>query len=61
MSTETPYASDPNSPRWPFYAMVLFAFIICVTYWRSCSFSGSSVSDAPAVAAAPAPAAPEAH
>ncbi len=53
MSHDTPYASDPNSPRWPLYAMSLFALIICIIFWRGCHFSGS---DAPA----PMPAAVEA-
>lgn len=60
MSHDTNYTPDVNSPRWPFYAMVLFSLIICIIFWRGCHFSGTSMSDAPAVAEAPAPAAQEA-
>lgn len=67
MSTKDTYTPHPNSARWPFYAMSLFALVCCIIFWRSCHFSGKDpappVAEAAAVpvkAEAPAPAAPAA-
>jgi hypothetical protein len=55
MSSNDTYTPHPNSARWPFYLMMLFAAVICITFWRSCEFSGTSMDDAaPTPAAAPA-------
>ena len=48
MSTKDTYTPHPNSARWPFYAMSLFALVCCIVMWRSCKFSGNDP-------AAPAP------
>ncbi len=53
MSSNDTYTSDPNSPRWPLYAMTLLALICCIVMWRSCDFSKGD----PAPAIAPADAA----
>ena len=67
MSTKDTYTPHPNSARWPFYAMSLFALVCCIIFWRSCHFSGKDpappIAEAAAVpvkAEAPAPAAPAA-
>lgn len=67
MSTKDTYTPHPNSARWPFYAMSLFALVCCIIFWRSCHFSGkdpappvAEVAAAPVKAEAPAPAAPAA-
>lgn len=55
MSSNDTYTPHPNSARWPFYLMMLFAAVICITFWRSCEFSGTSMDDAaPTPEAAPA-------
>ena len=41
MSSNAPYTPHPNTARWPFYAMLAFAAIICIIMWRSCHFSGN--------------------
>ena len=53
MSTKDTYTPHPNSARWPFYAMSLFALICCIVMWRSCKFSEAS-PDATNVEVAPA-------
>lgn len=58
MSTKDTYTPHPNSARWPFYAMSLFALICCIIFWRSCHFSGKDPAPPMAEAVAPAPAAP---
>ncbi len=40
MSTKDTYTPHPNSARWPFYAMVAFALVCCIVFWRGCHFSG---------------------
>ncbi len=52
MSTKDTYTPHPNSARWPFYAMSLFALICCIVMWRSCKFSEAS-PDATNVEVAP--------
>ncbi len=53
MSSPDTYTPHPNSARWPFYAMSLFALICCIVMWRACEFSGKGM-DAPAAPAAAA-------
>ena len=54
MSTNDTYTPHPNSARWPFYAMSIFALICCIIFWRSCHFSGQDPAPPVAEVAAPA-------
>ncbi len=56
MSSNDTYTPHPNTARWPFYLMLLFAGFICITFWRSCEFSGKSMDDATSTAVEAAPA-----
>ena len=56
MSSNDTYTPHPNTARWPCYLMLLFAGFICITFWRSCEFSGKSMDDATSTAVEAAPA-----
>ncbi len=52
MSSPDTYTPHPNSARWPFYAMSLFALICCIVMWRACKFSGKGMDAEPVAPAA---------